>query len=91
MYFEVAFMRRRCAFAKQLTEEQAEGILSEAKQIEGIKSVSITDDRKFIDVGADEDDYYRIMTDILNIHSRYTDGDKKGNGVSFSRFIYDEE
>lgn len=76
-------MIREYAFERKVTEPEAEVILRESRELEGAKSVNITDDMLKIDVEADNGDYPLLMERILHIVSRETGG----QWISFRRFL----
>lgn len=76
-------MMREYVLDKKIDDKVKESILADAKELERIEHVEITDDYKHVIVGAQEEDYPTIVTRILNIYCKYS----KGNRISFTRFV----
>lgn len=73
-------MMREYVLDKKVDDKMKEDILKNAKEV---PHVEITDDMKHVIVGAPDDEYPQIVTQILNIYCKYA----KGNGISFTRFV----
>lgn len=76
-------MMREYVLDKKIDEKVKESILEEARALDKIENVEVTDDRKHIVVGAQDEDYPAIVTRILNIYCKYS----KGDHMSFTRFV----
>jgi hypothetical protein len=80
-----ADMTREYAFAKKVTEEQAEQILKEGNELEKAQKVEIVNDGMALDITVEEtDDFQVVMERLVNIVARLTGG----NTFSFTRHIY---
>lgn len=76
-------MMREYVFDKVVKDTVKESILKDAKELEGLEKVEITEDGKHVIVGAEEQAYPVVMTNLLNIYCKYS----RGNHMSFTRFI----
>lgn len=84
-------MYREYKFEQKVTREVVDELLKEAKQLEGLQDIKVTEDLAAVRVKAEVEDYPRLMERILNIASRYANY-RAGNAIiTFSRFVYDEE
>ena len=79
-------MVREYAFQRKITDEQAKEIIEDAKKLDGLQDMIVTDDHKAIQVKANNEDYERLMERILNICSRITGG----QCISCTRFVHNE-
>ncbi len=78
-------MTREYAFAKNVTEEQANGILAEGNELEHADKVVISDDLSTLTVTCEKsEDFEYVMERLVNIVARLTGG----NSFSFTKFIY---
>ncbi len=78
-------MTREYAFAKNVTEEQAQAILTEGAALQGADKVVINDFDKLVVTCETSEDFEYVMERLVNIVSRLTGG----NSFSFTRFVYE--
>ena len=76
-------MMREYVLDKKIDEQVKASILADARELDKIENVEITDDMKHIVVGAQDEDYPVLVARILNIYCKYS----KGNHISFTRFV----
>lgn len=76
-------MMREYVLDKKIDEKVKDAILTEARELDKIENVEITEDMQHIVVGAQDEDYPAVVTRILNIYCKHS----KGNRISFTRFV----
>ncbi len=79
-------MTREYAFAKTVTDEQAQAILTEGSTLQGAQKVVIEDHDKLVVTCEGSEDFEYVMERLVNIVSRLTGG----NSFSFTRFVYED-
>lgn len=77
-------MGRIYRMSKQITEEEAAEILKELRELDGVESADITEDRTMLKVKTAENLYPTVMSKAVNICRRVA----RGTDLSFVRFDY---
>lgn len=77
-------MGRSYLLSKQLKTSQADEILKEITSIPDIKKARFSADLTCLDIETNNQDYYNVMSCIVNVFSRNGDG----CSLSFYHFIY---
>ncbi len=79
-------MTREYAFSKNITEEQAQAILSEGEALERAQKIVVTEDgSKLVVTCEGSEDFEVVMERLVNIVSRLTGG----IAFSFIRFVFE--